>query len=104
VLSKMKIARIATVPFSLTTQLNSTLVDIENAGTAVTVIFSDDSQLGVALDEIEVSQRIKLDFSRDINPIKRYYLFMEIVYGNCLGFLEKINLTLFILQHLKLAC
>jgi glycosyltransferase involved in cell wall biosynthesis len=78
-LSNIKIARIATVPFSLTTQLNSTLEDIENAGAKVTAICSKDEQLGATLEDINVHQKINLDFSRDIHLYKDFVCLWKLI-------------------------
>lgn len=79
VLKNIKIARIATVPFSLTTQLNSTLEDIERAGAQVTAICSGDEQLGVTLEDINVHQKINIDFSRDIDLYKDFVCLWKLI-------------------------
>jgi glycosyltransferase involved in cell wall biosynthesis len=66
-LKGVEIARVGTVPFSLTTQLNNTLEYLEQQGANVTAISSDDSSLGVKLTDLKVNNVINVNIAREIN-------------------------------------
>lgn len=78
-LSGVKIARVGTVPFSLSTQLNSTMSDLRLEGAHVTAICSDDSSLGSEINNLKCDLTIVVDIPRNINFYRDILALLKLV-------------------------
>jgi hypothetical protein len=78
-MSKLRIARVSTVKFSIITQLLAQLKVIKLSGADLTIISSDEDTLGENVNDLAEFNFVGINISRRISPLRDLWTLSQLI-------------------------